>query len=44
VGCKFNHPDDRWNNTRVERAMLELAKSCGISVATSRIDTVGGKD
>jgi serine/threonine-protein kinase HipA len=42
--AKFNRPDDRWNNTRVEHAMLELAKSCGISVATSRIETIGGKD
>ena len=42
--AKFNRPDDPWNNTRVERAMLELAKTCGISVATSRIETVGGKD
>jgi serine/threonine-protein kinase HipA len=41
---KFNRPDDRWNNTRVERAMLELARSCGISVATSRIETIAGKD
>jgi serine/threonine-protein kinase HipA len=42
--AKFNRPDDRWNNTRVEHAMLELAKTCGISVATSRIETIGGKD
>jgi serine/threonine-protein kinase HipA len=42
--AKFNRPDDRWNNTRVEHAMLELAKTCGINVATSRIETVGGKD
>jgi serine/threonine-protein kinase HipA len=42
--AKFNRPNDPWNNTRVERAMLELAKSCGISVATSRIEAVGGKD
>jgi serine/threonine-protein kinase HipA len=42
--AKFNRPDDRWNNTRVERAMLELAKTCGISVATSRVETIGGKD
>ena len=34
--AKFNRPDDRWNNTRVEHAMLELAKACGISVAASR--------
>ena len=42
--AKFNRPDDRWNNTRVEHAMLELAKACGISVAASRIETIGGKD
>jgi HipA-like protein len=36
--------DDRWNNTRVEHAMLELARTCGISVATSRVETVTGKD
>ena len=42
--AKFNRPDDRWNNTRVEHAMLGLAKSCGLSVVTSRIETVGGKD
>lgn len=42
--AKFNRPDDRWNNTRVEHAMLELAKTCGINVATIRIETVGGKD
>ena len=42
--AKFNRPDDRWNNTRVERAMLELARTCGISVATSRVETIGGKD
>lgn len=42
--AKFNRPDDRWNNTRVEHAMLELAKICGISVASSRLKTVAGKD
>ena len=42
--AKFNRPDDRWNNTRVEHAMLELARSCGIRVATSRVETIGGKD
>ncbi len=42
--AKFNRPDDRWNNTRVEHAMLELARTCGISVATSRIETIAGKD
>lgn len=42
--AKFNRPDDRWNNTRVEHAMLQLAKSCGINAATSRIETIAGKD
>lgn len=42
--AKFGRPDDRWNNPRVEHAMLELARSCGISSARSRIETIGGKD
>jgi serine/threonine-protein kinase HipA len=42
--AKFNRPDDRWNNTRVEHAMLRLARECGISVAESRMETIGGKD
>jgi serine/threonine-protein kinase HipA len=42
--AKFNRPDDRWNNTRVEHAVLRLARECGITTAESRIVTVGGKD
>jgi serine/threonine-protein kinase HipA len=42
--AKFNRRDDRWNNARVERAMLELAKACGVTVATSRVETIAGKD
>src|SRR5215469_1362701 len=42
--AKFNRPDDRWNTTRVEHAMLRLARDCGMSVAESRIEAVGGKD
>jgi serine/threonine-protein kinase HipA len=42
--AKFNRPDDRWDNTRVEHAMLRLAQQCGISTAESRIETVGSKD
>jgi serine/threonine-protein kinase HipA len=42
--AKFARPDDRWNNPRVEHAMLELAHSCGINAARSRIESVGGKD
>jgi serine/threonine-protein kinase HipA len=42
--AKLNRPDDRWNNTRVEHAMLRLARECGISSAESRIETIAGKD
>lgn len=42
--AKFNRQDDRWNNPRVEHAMLRLARQCGISAAESRIETIGGKD
>jgi serine/threonine-protein kinase HipA len=42
--AKFNRPDDRWNNTRVEHAMLRLARECRITTAESRIETVAGKD
>jgi serine/threonine-protein kinase HipA len=42
--AKFNRVDDRWNNTRVEHAMLRLARECGLTTAESRIETVGGKD
>ncbi len=42
--AKFNRADDRWNNTRVEHAMLRLARECGITVAESRIEPIGGKD
>jgi len=42
--AKFNRPDDHWNYTRVEHAMLELARSCGVSAAISRIETIGRKD
>jgi serine/threonine-protein kinase HipA len=42
--AKFARPDDRWNNARVEHAMLELARRCGINAARSRIESVGGKD
>jgi serine/threonine-protein kinase HipA len=42
--AKFPHRDDKWNNTRVEHAMLALARSCGISCAESRMTTVGERD
>jgi len=42
--AKFPHPDDRWNNTRVEHAMLTLARACGISCAESKMTTVNNRD
>ena len=43
--AKFNRPDrDKWNNARVERAMLLLARACGITVTDSKLTTVGGRD
>ncbi len=42
--AKFGRPDDRWNNPRAEHAMLELARSCGINSARSRLEKVGGGD
>jgi serine/threonine-protein kinase HipA len=42
--AKFNRPDDRWNFAKVERAMLVLAKKCGISAAESPVVQVDGKD
>jgi len=41
--AKFNRSDDRWNNTRVEHAMLRLARECGLTTAESKIETVGEK-
>lgn len=42
--AKFNCADDRWNNARVEHAMLRLAAACGLGVADSRIVDVAGRD
>lgn len=42
--AKFSRPDDRWNNPRVEHAMLELARQCGINTARSRLESVAGQD
>ncbi|SRR5712692_751887 len=42
--AKFNRSDDKWNNARVEHAMLRLARECGITTAESRIETIGGRD
>lgn len=42
--AKFNRPDDRWNQARVEHAMLRLAHECGLRVAYSRIVRVGERE
>ena len=34
--AKFPHPEDRWSNTRVEGAMLALARECGLRVEIGR--------
>lgn len=42
--AKFNCATDRWNNARVEHAMLKLAATCGLRTATSRIEPVADRD
>lgn len=42
--AKFNRPDDKWNNARVEHAMLLLARSCGIMTAESRLISIADRD
>jgi len=42
--AKFPLAKDRWNNPRVEHAMMQLAQSCGISSAETRIVSVAGRD
>lgn len=41
--AKFNRPDDRWNSAKVEHAMLQLARRCGVDAAESRVVEVGGR-
>lgn len=42
--AKFNHPDDKFNHARVERAMLELARACGVQTAESKLTRIGDRD
>ena len=42
--AKFNRLDDRWNNARVEHAMLVLARSCGLTTAESKVVVIGDRD
>lgn len=42
--AKFNRSDDKWNEARVEQAMLMLARVCGIQSAESKVVTAGNRD
>ena len=42
--AKFNRADDKWDYAKVERAMLLLARECGIQVAESKRVTIGDRD
>jgi len=42
--AKFNCADDRWNQARVEHAMLALGRECGLHTAESKITTIGNRD
>lgn len=42
--AKFSHPDDRWNHPKVEHGILQLATTCGLDVADSRIVEIAGRD
>jgi serine/threonine-protein kinase HipA len=42
--AKFNRSDDRWNYARIERAMLVLARACGLTTAESKVVSIGARD
>lgn len=42
--AKFNRFDDRWNNARVEHAMLSLARKIGLTTAESKLIDIGSRD
>jgi serine/threonine-protein kinase HipA len=42
--AKFNRSDDKWNQARVEHAMLVMARRSGLNAAESKIVDVGGRD
>lgn len=42
--AKFNRPDDKWNVAKVERAMLVLARHCGLTAAESKLAKIGDRD
>ena len=42
--AKLRHPEDKWNDARVEHAMLVLARECGLQTAESKVVTIGEHD
>jgi serine/threonine-protein kinase HipA len=42
--AKFNRLDDKWNDARVENAMMKLARECGIHTADSKVVSIGDRD
>ena len=42
--AKLRHPEDKWNDARVEHAMLMLARECGLQAAESKVVTIGEHD
>ena len=42
--AKLHHPEDKWNDARVEHAMLMLARECGLQTSNSKIVTIGKHD
>ena len=42
--AKFSRLQDRWNDPRVEHALLLLARECGIRTALSRMERAGDRD
>jgi serine/threonine-protein kinase HipA len=42
--AKFARTDDRYNQPRVEHALLELSKACDLTAADSRLTNVGGRE
>ena len=42
--AKFSRQDDRYNQPRVEHAMLRLARACSLNAASSRLTSIADRD
>jgi serine/threonine-protein kinase HipA len=42
--AKFNRSDDKWNYARIERALLVLARACGLATAESKVVSIGARN